>query len=292
MRDIDGLVIGGPRDFDVFREDLEEQDGAVFVRSPGSSRAGAGSGAGRHGAAFETPRDALAVYRPRRTLVLTPYRGMSADATRLMESGVDVRTAGPMPAGHRGRRPPITETHRSDPGFSAMLEAGRQADFGDPVYLRLVASPAGGMWHKWWCAFQSCRKAEALLGSPLRRVYVAAAGKTPRLHVTITLKTACDSTGHLLVASSGSSRQDDLFFLGTGGTLVDDPLLNQPGMFDGQSDYRMLTSPIRRRLADLWRDDAAVSLSAGEQRFFLDLLRAIGDSSRRGGGVCLEYPAA
>lgn len=172
-----------------------------------------------------------------------------------------------------------------------MLEISRHADFGDPVYLRLVASPAGGIWQKWWCVFQSCRKAEVLLASPLRRVYVAAAGKAPRIHVSITLKTVGDSTGHVLVAPSGSSPQDDLFFLGTGGTLADDPLLNHPGMY-GQTDYRMWTSPLRRRLADLWRDDEAVKLSAGVQRFYLDLLRAIVDSSRRGGGVCLECPAA
>ena len=223
--------------------------------------------------------------------MLTPYRGMSADAARLMASGVDVRTAGPLPASHRDRRPPIADTHRSDPGYSAMLEAARHADFGDPVYLRLVASPAGGLWQKWWCAFQSCRKAEALLDAPLRRVYVAAAGKAPRIHVSITLRTVRDSTGHVLVVPVGSSPQDDLFFLGTGGTLADDPLLNQPGMY-GPSDYRMWSSPLRRRLADLWRDDAAVTLSAGVQRCYLDLLRAIGDSSRSGGGVCLEYPAA
>ena len=301
MRDIDGLVIGGPRDFDRFREDLAAQDEVAFALAPGGSRTGAGGGPDGDGIAIETLRGALEKYRPRRALVLSPYRGMSADAVRLMENGVDVRTAGPLPAGSlpagplpagsRDRSPLITEMHRSDPGFSAMLEASRHADFGDPVYLRMISSPEGGKWQKWWGVFQSCRKAAALLDSPLRRVYVAAAGKAPRSHVSITLKTVRHSTGHLLVAPSGSSLQDDLFFLGTGGTLSDDPLLNQPGVY-GQSDYRMLSRPTRRRLADLWRDDAVVSMTVYEQRFYQGLLRAIGRSSRSGSGVCLEYPAA
>lgn len=298
MKDIDGLVIGGPRDFDRFREDLAAQDGVAFARMSGGASTGARGGSASDGsyAALETIRDALEEYRPRRALVLSPYRGMSAETVRLMESGVDVRTAGPLPAGSlpgssRDRSPPITEMHRSDPGFPAMLEASRHADFGDPVYLRIVSSPAGGKWQKWWCVFQSCRKAAALLDSPLRRVYVAAAGEAPRLHVSITLRTVRGSTGHLLVAPSGSSLQDDLFFLGTGGTLSDDPLLNQPGVY-GQSDYRMLSRPDRWRLGDLWDEDAVISLTSGEQRFYQDLLRAIGDSSGTGSGVCLEYPAS
>ena len=306
MRDIDGLVIGGPRDFDRFREDLEGQDGLVFAgtpaRTPGDSRSGArgdaegdgarvGADSDGDGAALEPLRDAIEKYRPRNALVLSPYRGMSSDVARLTENGVDVRTAGPLPASFRGCRPPITETHRSDPGFSAMLEASRHADFGDPVYLRMISSPEGGKWQRWWRVFQMCRKAAALLDTPLRRVYVAAAGKAPRLHVSITLKTLRNSTGHLLVAPSGAGLQDDLFFLGTGGTLSDDPLLNQPGMY-GQMNYHMLSRPARWRLADLWRDDAVVSMTGDEQRFYQDLLRAIGDSSRSGSGVSLEYPAA
>ena len=291
MKEIEGLVIGSPRDFDRFREGLEGQEGLVFARTPGGTRIGAGEGSAGHGAALEILRDAFEKYRPRSALVLSPYRGMSADTARLMENGVDVRTAGPLPAGSRDLRPPVTEMHRSDPGFSAMLEASRQDDFGDPVYLRMVSAPEGGNWQRWWCVFQMCRKAAVLLGSPLRHVYVAAAGVRPRLHVTITLKTVRNSTGHLLVAPSGAGLQDDLFFLGTGGTLSDDSLLNQPGVY-GQSNYRMLPRPVRRRLAELWRDDAVISMTEDERRFYRDLLRAIGDSSRSRGGVRLEYPAA
>ncbi len=290
MKDIDGLVIGSPRDFGRFREDLEGQDGLVFARTPDGSRTGAGGDSDGYGAALETLRDAIKKYRPRSALILSPYRGMSADTARLLENGVDVRTAGPLPASTGDKRPPITELHRSDPGFSAMLETSRNADFGDSVYLRMVSSPEGGKWPRWWCVFQMCRKATALLGSPLRRVYVATAGAAPRLHVTITLKTVRNATGHLLVAPSGTELQDDLFFLGTGGTLSDDPLLNQPGIY-GQSNYRMLTRPVRHRLAELWRDDAVISMTEDERCFYYDLLRAIGDSSRSG-GICLAYPAA
>lgn len=302
MKDIEGLVIGSLPDFDLYQEDLARQEGLVFARVPGRARGGSrGGGNALTGASgadplHETPRRALEAYRPRKAVILSPYRGMSADAARLMDRGVEIRTAGPLPAGPlpanaRDRRPPITEMHRSDPGFSAMLEASRHADFGDPVYLRMVSSPAGGKWQRWWCVFQMCRKAGALLGSPLRRVYVAATGEAPRLHVSVTLRTDRNSTGHLLVAPSGSGLQDDLFFLGTGGTLADDPLLNQPGMY-GQSDYRMISRPIRRRLAELWRDDAVISMTGDELRFYQDLLRVIGDSSRMGSGVCLEYPAS
>ena len=291
MKGIEVIVIGGPGDFDRFREDMGARDGVVFARTPGGSRTDAGAGTDGDGAALEPLREAIEKYRPRNVMVLSPYRGMTADVARLMENGVDVRTAGPLPATSRDRRPSITEMHRSDPGFSAMLEASRHADFGDPVYLRMVASPEGGKWQRWWCVFQMCRKAAALLDSPLRRAYVAAAGKAPRLHVSITLKTVRNSTGHLLVAPSGAGLQDDLFFLGTGGTLSDDPLLNQPGMY-GQSNYRMLSRPAQWRLADLWRDDAVISMTGDEQRFYQDLLRATGDSSRSGGGVCLAYPAA
>ena len=172
-----------------------------------------------------------------------------------------------------------------------MLETSRHADFGEPVYLRLISSPGGGKWQKWWCIFQSCRKAAALLDAPLRRVYVAATGSARSLHVSITLKTDRHSTGHLLVSPSGSRLQDDLFLVGTGGTLADDPLLNQPGMY-GNSDYRMMSRPARRCLADLWRNEALITLSADERRFYQDLLRAIGDSSRSRSGICLEYPTA
>ena len=291
MKGIDGLVIGSLRDFDRFREDMGVRDGVVFARTLGGSRIDAEGDTDGDGAVLETLREAIEKYRPRNALVLSPYRGMSADVARLMENGVDVRTAGPLPATSRDRRPSITEMHRSDPGFSAMLEASRHADFGDPVYLRMVSSPEGGKWQRWWCVFQMCRKAAALLDSPLRCVYVAAAGEAPRLHVSLTLKTVRNSTGHLLVAPSGAGLQDDLFFLGTGGTLSDDPLLNQPGMY-GQMNYHMLSRPAQWRLAELLRDDVVISMTEDERRFYQDLLRAIGDSTRSDGGVCLAYPAA
>ena len=288
---MDGLVIVSPRDFDFFREDFDEKDGVAFVRAPGGSRTRSGAVTGVHAPALEDLRDAIDKHRPRLALMLSPYHGMSADAAWLMREGIDVRTAGPLPAGFRDRRPPIAEMHRAHPGFPAMLEASRHADFGDPVYLRMVSSPEGGKWRKWWCIFQLCRKAAALLDSPLRRVYLAASGEAPRVHVSITFKTNRNSTGHLLVAPTGSGMQDDLFFLGTGGTLSDDSLLNQPGVY-GRSDYRVLSMPARRRLADLWGDDATVSLTGDELTFYHDLLRAIGESSGTGRGVCLEYPAA
>ena len=289
MTDIDVLVIGVPRDFYTFQDDPDGRDGVVFARVPGGSRVGSGGGGDGDGAICEPLRDAIEKYQPRRALVLSPYRGMSADTARLMKHGADVRTAGPLPGGFHDLMPPISEMHRSDPGFSKVQEASRHVDFGDPVYLRMVSSPHGGKWHRWWCAFQMSRKATALLDSPLWRIYVAATGNAQRTHVSITLKTMRESTGHLLVAPSGSGLQKDLFLLGTGGTLSDDPLLNQPGMY-GQSDYRMLPRLARRRLADLWRDDAAIAWTADEHRFYLDLLRAIGDSSRSGSGVCLEFP--
>lgn len=268
MKRIERLVIGSRQDLAPFQEYTEGQDGVVFARA-----------------------NALDVYRPRQALFLSPYRGMAAHAARLVEDGVDVRTAGPLPV--RTRNPDITiaDIHRSDPGFRAILETSRHADFGEPVYLRLISSPGGGKWQKWWSVFQSCRKAEALLDSPLHRVYVAVAGTAPRLHVSITLKTHRDSTGHLLVAPNGSRLQDDLFLVGTGGTLADDPLLNQPGMY-GKSGYRMSTRPAGRCLADLWGKEALIALTAAERRFYHDLLRAIGDSSRSRSGICLDYPAA
>lgn len=291
MKQIDGLVIGRLRDLDHFRESMDELDGLVFASTTGGSRTGtgAGTGEGGDGIVLEPLREAVEKYRPRRALVLAPYRGIALDTARLMENGVDVRTAGPLPAGFHGRRPPIAEIHRSDPGFKAVLETSRHADFGDPVYIRMISAPEGGKWRKWWCVFQMFRKAAALLDSPPRRVYVAAAGEASRLHVSITMKSVRNTTGHLLAAPNGAGLRDDLFFLGTGGTLADDPLLNQPGMY-GQSDYRMLSRPVRRRLADLWRDDAVIDMTGDEHRFYLDLLGAIGGSSRSGGGVCLEYP--
>ena len=200
MKDIDGLVIGSPREFDFYREDLEAQDGVVFARP-----------------------NALETYLPRHAFFLTPYRGMAADAAHLVEKGVDVRTAGPLPVRTRCPDIPITDIHRSDAGFRAMLETSRHADFGEPVYLRLISSPEGGKWQKWWCVFQSCRKAAALLDSPLSHVYVAATDSARSLHVSITLKTDRHSTGHLLVAPNGPRLQDDQLLVGTGGTLADDP---------------------------------------------------------------------
>lgn len=268
MKRIERLVIGSRLDPSLFQEYTEGQDGVVFARP-----------------------NALETYLPRHVLFLSPYRGMAADAARLVEKGVDVRTAGPLPV--RTRRPdiPITDIHGADAGFRAMLETSRHADFGEPVYLRLISSPEGGKWQKWWCVFQSCRMAAALLDSPLSRVYVAATGSARSLHVSITLKTDRHSTGHLLVAPNGPLLQDDLLLVGTGGTLADDPLLNQPGMY-GKSDYRMLTRPPRRCPADLWGNEALITLSADERRFYHDLLRAIGDSSRSRSGICLEYPKA
>ncbi|MCY3771983.1 MAG: hypothetical protein OXG98_08185 [Gemmatimonadetes bacterium] len=291
MKRIEGLVIGSRQDSELYREDIERRDGVVFALPNGGSKGGAPGGGNGAVRSLETARDALRAYLPRQALFLSPYRDMAADAANLLENGVDVRSAGPLP--FRSREPgiPITDIHRADPGFPAMLEASRHADFGEPVYLRLITSPEGGKWQKWWCVFQSCRKAAALLDSPLCRVYVAAAGTAPRLHVSITLKTDRSSTGHLLVAPNGSRLQDDLFLVGTGGTLADDPLLNQPGMY-GKSDYRMLTRPTRRRLADLWGNEALVTLTAAERHFYHELLRAIGDSSRSRSGICLEYPAA
>lgn len=291
MKQIERLVVGSRLEFELYREDMEEQDGVVFARSTGGSRDGDRGGQNGAVRGLETLRDALDAYLPRQAVFLSPYRGMAVDAAQLVENGVDVRTAGPLPVRTGSPDVSITETHRSDPGFRAMLEASRHADFGEPVYLRLISSPDGGKWRKWWCVFQSCRKAAALLESPLRRVYVAAAGTAPRLHVSITLKTHRNSTGHLLVAPDGSRLQDDLFLVGTGGTLADDPLLNQPGMY-GKSDYRMLTRPTRRRLAHLWENEALITLSADERRFYHDLLRAIGDSARSRRGICLEYPTA
>ena len=297
MKRIDTLVIGSLQDFELYRDDIDSDEGVVFARVTGRARGagqggrggpGKGRGAGK---THETLRRALEAYRPRQAAILSPYRGLAADTARMMESGVDVRTAGPMPVRTRGVDPPITEIHRSDTGFMAMLAESRHADFGEPVYLRMITSPEGGKWNKWWSVFQSCRKAGALLDSSLRRVYVAAAGSAPGIHVSITLKTDRLSTGHLLVAPNGSRLQDDLFFLGTGGTLADDSLLNQPGVY-GQSDYHMMPRSTRRRLADLWREDAVISLTSEEQRFYIDILRAIGDSAGSGRGVCIEYPAA
>ncbi|MDE2846132.1 MAG: hypothetical protein OXO51_05445 [Gemmatimonadota bacterium] len=291
MRDIDGLVIGSCQALALFQEYTEGQNGVVFARSNAGPRGGAQGGANGMVQGLETVRDALDAYRPRQALFLSPYRGMAADAAHLFEKGIDVRTAGPLPVRTRNPEIPITDIHRSEPGFRAMLETSRHADFGEPVYLRLISSPEGGKWPKWWCVFQSCRKAAALLDSPMRRVYVAATDSARSLHVSITLKTDRHSTGHLLVSPSGSRLQDDLLLVGTGGTLADDPLLNQPGMY-GKSDYRMLTRPPRRCLAALWGNEALITLTADERRFYHDLLRAIGDSSRSRSGVCLEYPAA
>jgi len=305
LKRVETLVIGSLRDYDLYREDIDSNEGVVFARVTGRAR-GAGQGGrggpgkgrgdspGQGGGAdktHETLRRALETYRPRRAAILSPYRGLTADAARMMESGIEVRTAGPMPVGTRGADPPITEIHRSDPGFMAMLAESRHADFGEPVYLRMITSPEDGKWKKWWSVFQSCRKAGALLGSSLRRVYVAAAGSAPSIHVSITLKTDRLSTGHLLVAPNGSGLQDDVFFLGTGGTLADDVLLNQPGVY-GKSDYHMMSRPTRRRVADLWREEAVISLTGEEQRFYTDLLRAIGDSAGSGRGISIEYPAA
>ena len=110
-----------------------------------------------------------------------------------------------------------------------------------------------------------------------------------RVHVSITLKTERDSTGHLLVASRGSGLRDDVFFLGTGGTLAGDALLNRPGVYDG-SNYRLLPDTALRRLDDLWNADAVAVLSDAEFRFYYGLLRAIGRASRSGKGICLDYP--
>lgn len=278
MKRIERLVIGSRQDLAQFQEYTEGRDGVVFAR-PNAGRPNVGR------------PNALDAYRPRQALFLSPYRGMASDAARLVENGVDVRTAGPLPVRTRNPEIPIMEIHRSDPWFRALLETSRHADFGEPVYLRLISSPEGGKWPKWWCVFQSCRKAVALLDSPLRRVYVTAVSSARSLHVSITLKTHRHSTAHLLVASNGLWLQDDLLLVGTGGTLADDPLLNQPGMY-GKSDYRMLTRPARRCLADLWGNEALIALSADERRFYHELLRAIGDSSRSRNGICLEYPAA
>ena len=291
MKPIDGLVIGSLQDYDPYREDIEQQEGVVFAQVPGGPRGADRGGDFGSEKLLETLPGALDEYRPGRALFLSPYRGMAADVARLMDSGVDVRTTGPLPVRSRDLHPPIAELHRSDPNFRVMSEASRHTDFGDPVYLRIISSPEGGKWSKWWCAFRSCRMASALLDAPLRRIYVAVAGKAARMHVTITLKTDRNSTGHLLVAPNVSRLQGDLFLLGTGGTLTDDSLLNQPGMY-GKSDYRMLSRPARRRLADLWHDDAMISLDRDEQRFYRHLLRAIGNSAGSGKGICLEYPVA
>ena len=288
MIPIDGLVIGGMQDYDLFREDTEGQAGVAFARVPGGMRDGRSAGS-----AGETPvasaRAVFEAYRPRRVLFLSPYRGMAADVERLTASGAEVRTAGPLP-GFSPRRihPPIVDMQHADRGFTAMLETSRDADFGEPVYLRVISSPDGGRWSKWWCAFRQCRMAGALLGAPLRRIYVASAGGADRLHVSITLKTERDSTGHLLVASRGSGLRDDVFFLGTGGTLAGDALLNRPGVYDG-SNYRLLPDPALRRLADLWNADAVAELNGAEFRFYYSLLRAIGRASRSGKGICLDY---
>ncbi len=306
MKRIERLVVGSRQDLTQFQEYTEGQDGVVFARpnrgrsNTERSNGGRPNGGARGGAqgsangtvqGLETVRDALDAYRPRQALFLSPYRGMAADAARLVENGVEVRMAGPLSVRPRKSDISIVEIHRSDPGFRAMLETSRHTDFGEPVYLRLIASPEGGRWPKWWCVFQSCRKAEALLDSPLRRVYVTAVSSARNLHVSITLKTHRHSTAHLLVASNGPRLQDDFLLVGTGGTLADDPLLNQPGMY-GKPDYRMLTRPARRCLADLWGNEALIALSVDERRFYQDLLRAIGDSSRSRSGICLVYPAA
>ena len=289
MKRIEKLVVGSRQDFARYREYLESQDGVVFARSTGGLRVGQKGRQNGTDHGLKTLRDTLDAYPPRQVLFLSPYRGMAADAADLVENRVDVRTAGPLPVRTHNLDIPITDIHRSDAGFRTMLETSRHADFGEPVYLRTISSPGGGKWQKWWCVFQSFRKASALLDSPLRRAYVAATGSARSLHVSITLKTDRHSTGHLLVAPGGSRLQDDLLLVGTGGTLADDPLLNQPGMF-GKSDYRMLTRPPRRCLADLWGNEALITLTTDERRFYHDLLRAIGDSSRSRSGICLEYP--
>ncbi len=290
MKRIDGLVIGSPGDFDLLGDDIAGRDGVVLARTKSGPNGGLRRGAPANAAATEPARDALRSYLPRHALFLSPYRGLAADAARLMENGVDVRTAGPLPVRSHDISVPVAELHRTDPGFAALQEASRNTDFGAPVYLRLISSAEDGRWHTWWCLFQMCRKAVALLNAPLRRLYVAAAGTAPRMHVSVTLKTDRNTTGHLLIAPKGGVLRDDLLFVGTGGTLSDDALLNQPGVF-GRSDYRMLPRPTRRRLADLWSNTPMVCLTGAEQRFYWDLLRAIGDSSRSRSGFCLEYPA-
>ena len=142
VRDIEGLVIGGLREFECYREDLEAQDGVVFARPnaersstgrldggrPNAGRTNAGPRGGAPGSAngtfrgLGTLRDTLDAYLPRKALFLSPYRGMAADAARLVEKGVDVRTAGPLPV--RTRKPdiPITDIHRSDAGLRRCLK--------------------------------------------------------------------------------------------------------------------------------------------------------------------------
>ena len=289
MIPIDCLVIGGKQDYDLLREETEGQAGLAFARVPGGMRDGRGAGSkGETPVAFAP--GVFEAYRPRRVLFLSPYRGMAADVERLTASGVEVRTAGPLPGNSHGRiHPPIVDMQHTDRGFTAMLETCRDADFGEPVYLRVISSPDGGRWSKWWCAFRQCRMAGALLGAALRRIYVASAGSAEGVHVSITLKTERDSTGHLLVAPRGSGLLDDVFFLGTGGTLAGDALLNRPGVYDG-SNYRLLPNTALRRLDDLWNADAVAVLSDAEHRFYHGLLRAIVRTSRTGKGICLDYP--
>jgi len=291
MKPIDMLVIGTVQEYQRLRTDIDQNLGVVFasVTNVPCSRHQRFVNQDKPVRNLDFISRAIIKYQPGRAIFLSPYRGMAKDVLQLSKQGVDVRLCGPLPVRSQEIQLPITAIYQSDANVMGLLEASRDADFGEPVYLRMISSPEVGKWRKWWCVFQSCQLAEKILNARLQRIYVASVGTKTNLHINITLMTETNSMAHLLVANDASMLHGDLFLVGTGGTLTDNSLLNHPGIYS-RSDFRILPRPGEQRLDALWNKDALIRLTNKERAFYDRVLQAIGDSAKNRKGICLNYP--
>ena len=153
-------------------------------------------------------------------VILSPYRGMAADALLCRQRQVPVITAGPMPGVAQNRKTGYIEAAgrwRYHLTVQRLFQSSSRPAFGSPVYLRHIAGGGRNALGLWWAALEGLELIAGLLGTP-RRLWVTATRGGGRWHATITVITIDEASAQLVITPTAVSG-DEVMLLGTGGLL-------------------------------------------------------------------------
>lgn len=162
---------------------------------------------------------------------LTPYNFLGKDLQRAVENGIHALCAGPpslsRAAGERLCRSAAQSAAQLTWGgpfrhsrvHQVLEEQARQADFGSPVFLRLVRGGGDSLLAAGWGAYQTLEQAAVLLQTPIAELHVSGVRRHRRFHFALTATTSSGATAQLVVAPHHPSPVPDISLLGTGGLL-------------------------------------------------------------------------
>ena len=283
MKPIDTLLVGQIRDYNKYFNKNPVKDKTIFVQVPGSRKPSFNSDNFFYGPLSSI----LKTIHPQKAIFLSSYRGIVSDIKKLLKEQVEVRTAGPIENSSITKRHGIIDIYKTDEQLQVMLGLSQKLSFGNPIYLRIIASSQKTLLNKWWSAFQLCRLATRLLNSPLKHIYIAANGRGPQLHASITLTTKQNTISHLIVPADNIRVGDDILFLGTGGTLSVNTLINSPGILT-KSDLKLYPNLTPQNPNSFEDNDKLDFLNSGDYNFYQQLLACLRKSYRKGSSCYIE----